>query len=304
MPDVPSKLSALVVSYYTGPCLRDCLSALLAQEALSEVIFVDNGNPAADQAYLDGLAAVTPHLTLIRPGSNLGFAKACNLAAGAASGEILLLINPDLLPPPGTIATLTATMRDHPEGWLFGGRLLNMDGSEQRGGRRDLPTPWRYMVEVLRLYRLFPAHPYFRRLHHHENEPETEIIPVSAISGAFMAIAADRWRQLGGLDERFFFHFEDVDLCFRISRQQGLVLYCGNIPIHHHLSSSDVSLCFVEWHKTIGAARYFAKNFSDTYPRWIMRLVKTALWGRFLLALHRNLPHDLGRLARKLWGPA
>lgn len=46
---------------------------------------------------------------------------------------------------------------------------------------------------------------------------------VEALSGAFMMLRADRWRDFGGFDESFFMYAEELDLCYRL-RQAGLPL--------------------------------------------------------------------------------
>ena len=86
---------------------------------------------------------------------------------------------------------------------LLGARLENPDGSEQRGGRRNLPTPWSCVVELLRLDRLAPEHPRFRRMNLNEAEPLAGAAPVECISGAFMLMPRETFDELDGMDEDF-----------------------------------------------------------------------------------------------------
>jgi len=272
------RISAVVVSYRTGAVLGACLEALSRQEEIAEIIVVDNGNPPAETALLDRLSAGSAIL-LLRPGRNTGFAAGCNLGAAQASAEFVSFVNPDLVVSPGSFSRILAVFAGRADVWLCGCRLLDMDGNEQRGGRREILTPWRAFVEVTRLDRLFPGHPHFRRFNL-MGGPPLEEVEVPAISGAFMVMPRHRFRAMGGMDEAMFLHIEDVDLCLRVLKQGGRILYCGTVPVLHHGGTSDVSRLFVEWHKARSAVRYFFKHFSGIYPAWALVLVSALLWLR------------------------
>ena len=74
----------------------------------------------------------------------------------------------------------------HPDTSLLTVRIENVDGTEQRGARRNLMTPWTCCVEQFRLDRLAQNHPHFKRLNLNETTPLSKIAPVQCISGAFM----------------------------------------------------------------------------------------------------------------------
>src|SRR5205823_14127777 len=123
--------------------------------------------------------------------------------------------------------------------WLVGGRLQHPDGREQKGGRREFLTPWRAFVETTRLDRLFPDHPYFKRLHLFDEPRVAAPVQVPVVSGAFMMMRRSLYRHLGGMDDAYFMHFDDIDLCLRVHRQGGEVWYAGNVPITHHGGTSE-----------------------------------------------------------------
>ena len=285
-----ANVSAIVVTYRTGEPLFVCLEALLNQAEVVDVVVVDNGNDRAARARLDNLVAAAPNVTLIRCARNIGFARACNLGARHARGSYIALVNPDLIVPNGTFAAVTAALGAHPDAWLAGGRLCNLDGSQQRGGRRDVLTPWRAVAELLQLARLFPGHPHFRRFNLDQAPPVTGVEAVPTVSGAFMVLPRSRWDVLGGMDERMFLHFEDADICLRAVKSGGQVLYCGNAPVYHHRSTSDVPTIWVEWHKTLSSGYYFKKHFSGAYPKWALAGIHMLLWLRFLLRAARLTP--------------
>jgi hypothetical protein len=65
-----------------------------------------------------------------------------------------LFLNPDCHFQPGTVANLLAELQADERVGMVGGLLVNPDGSEQAGGRRAVPTPWRSFVRAFGLHRL------------------------------------------------------------------------------------------------------------------------------------------------------
>ena len=211
----------------------------------------------------------------------------------------MALINPDCVLPAGVIGKILEVFESRDDAWVCGSGLKNPDGTEQRGGRRDILSPWRAFVELLRFDRLFPNHPYFRRLHMYEGEPVEEVCEVPTVSGACMVIPKPVYDRVGGMDDNMFLHFDDSDLCIRIQQQGGKVLYCGHIPVIHHLSTSDVSRTFIEWHKARSSSYYFYKHFHVSYPFWTLIVVSLLLWVRFLILAPKLLVGDLPGMIRR-----
>ncbi len=253
-------ISAIVVSYYTGPSLNDCLDALANAGDIAQVVVVDNGNPPEVEAALDRRAASDPRLRVLRGHGNLGFATSCNRGAAAASGAAFLFINPDAVVAPGAAAMLWAAARDWPKRpVVVGGRVLNADGSEQRGCRREMFTPWRAMVsfsQASRLERLLPA---FRDLHRERDPLPDRPTPMPVISGAFLLLTRPDFAALGGFDEGYFLHVEDIDLCRRAAQIGGAVLFHPHATATHLRSTSAAPRLVVERHKAAGFRRYFQK---------------------------------------------
>ncbi|MCB2098188.1 MAG: glycosyltransferase family 2 protein [Parvularculaceae bacterium] len=279
--DRQADISAIVVSYLTGPVLSQCLSALRRQERVREVILVDNGNPEGFVEEAIGQSDSDIPVHVINGQGNVGFACACNLGARAAEGDVLLFVNPDALLPPGGAARLAADGFDRQGAWLMGAKIVDPDGAEQRGSRRATLTPWRAFVEATRLYAIAPRHPYFRRFNLHGDPCPKEVTPLPVISGAcFMLPKSDYW-SIGGMDERYFLHVEDVDFCLRFKEAGGQVYFDPHVAVMHYKSSSRVDPLFVEMRKTASMLRYFRTHFSEPYPAPFMWLVAVMLWAQF-----------------------
>ncbi len=286
------RVSVVVVSYFTGGALDRCLASLLAQDVMLELIIVDNGNPPDVTAGLMKMAQANLDIQVLSGHGNIGFAKGCNKGARLARSGILLFLNPDCEAPPGALRQLIDEGRRHKTSWMVGPRLVNEDGGEQRGARRQLLTPWSALAEGLKLYRLAPNHPSMARVNQHQEELPTEAAPVPMISGACMMLPAATYWALGGMDEKYFLHVEDVDFCFRFHKTGGVAYFVPHVAIQHHQGSSAVSSLFVEWHKAKGFWRYFWKNFrADASPLLLIAVsgaVLAQLIGRMLAAPFRN----------------
>jgi GT2 family glycosyltransferase len=96
-----------------------------------------------------------------------------------------------------------------------------------------------------------------------------------------MPVAA--YHRLGGMDEGYFLHLEDVDFCLRFARAGGGVYFCPAPAVTHVKSSSAASPLRVEWHKTRGFFRYFHRHFRGRYPPGVLPLLDLLILLRYLL---------------------
>jgi N-acetylglucosaminyl-diphospho-decaprenol L-rhamnosyltransferase len=255
----PPRVSAIVVSYHTGAPLEDCLNCLEADPALCDVIVVDNGNPPEVAAALRARAARSQKLRLVQGHGNVGFSRACNLGAARAEGAYVAFINPDVEIEPGCFDALRIAAEGARKPCVIGARIVWPDGREQRGGRRDLVTPWRAFVTALGLGRFETVSPLFRDLHREDDPVPGAPLRVGSVSGAAMLLPKDSFAVLGGFDEQYFLHVEDVDLCRRAAEAGGETLFVPDARALHHRSTSDTTSFKVERAKAASFARYFFK---------------------------------------------
>lgn len=291
------RCTVVIVSYRTGPLLIHCLRAALTQDEVDQVVLVDNGNSTGARRAVDALATSFGHLHVLRGHGNVGFARGCNLGARSATGSHILLLNPDCILRPGVVRRGLQVLAENPAADALTVRIENADGTEQRGCRRRLLTPWSCIVEQLRLDRLLPHDPRLQRVNLDESQPPARVAPVECISGAFMLMPRASYERVGGMDEDYFLHVEDVDLCLRIGRAAGSILYVPDVAVTHLKGSSMVFPLVVEWHKTVSAAKYFRKHFRRQYP--VLGLVTLALFLRLVL---RAAPLTLSWVFRRATG--
>ena len=254
-----SSVSVVMVVYMTGVALEESLTCVLRDPLVDQLVVVDNGSTEADAASLRALAERDDRVVLLAGQGNVGFARGANLGARAASGEILVFLNPDAFLQPGCIAELTHEIVGRPVPSIVGGRVLNADLTEQRGARRGEITPMSALLSLCQLAKHVPA---WRR---YEVHWEAEVSPdapaaVPTISGACLCMRREDFDFVRGFDEKYFLHVEDVDLCWRVRRAGGLVLFHPKAEVVHLGHTSLTSPIRVEFHKGVGLARYFRKR--------------------------------------------
>ncbi len=249
-------ISALVVSFHTGPRLHECLYALLGDPDVDEIVIVDNGNPGQEIAWLERFSTDYPKAKLLSGGGNVGFGAGVNAGAKEASGEVLLIINPDAVLRRGSIAPLVDAMNGRPSPCIVGGKIFGVNGQEERGGRRNTLT----LASALGLAKWTL-----------EDEPLPEgPIAVGAISGAFFALSRPDFDSLQGFDEEYFLHVEDVDLCRRALEAGGSVIFQPLAGALHYTSTSDVPSPVVVSHKAASLKRYFRKFAKGSIERFVL----------------------------------
>lgn len=287
-------ISTIIVNYNAGEFLRSCVDSLLNCPLETEVIVVDN---ASTDHSLDALAGL-PNVQIIKNATNVGFATACNVGIRVASAPFLLFLNPDCSFKPDTLIRLLEAMRFDERVGMVGGLLVNPDGTEQAGGRRAIPTPWRSFVRAFGLARFADRWPrLFFDFHLHKQPLPNHNIEVEAISGACMMVRREAIQDVGEWDERYFLHCEDLDWCMRFRQKGWKILFVPSARVTHALGVSSRSRpIFVEWHKHKGMIRFYRKFFRRQYPGVLMGLVALGVWLRFgLVAGYYTVKRMIGR---------
>ena len=249
-----------------------------------EVIVSDNGSIDDSVRLLRKTLRGVANLSIFENGENLGFAQGNNRVLPRAVGDYLLFLNPDCLIEPDTIARMIEIMEAHPDVGMAGCLIQNLDGSEQPGCRRYIPTPWRALMRVVNPPRFFTSNPRFQDFNLLGTPLPEQPVEVEAISGAFMFVRRSAFEKVGPLDEGYFLHCEDLDWCMRFKQAGYRILFVPDVVVSHVKGGCSVNRpIFVEWHKHKGMIRFYRKFFRERYPGALMWLVFIAVWTRFLV---------------------
>lgn len=257
------RISVVMVSYHTGAALFEALSAIVADSDILEVIVVDNGNTITARRRMSEFAKTVKKLRILQGHGNVGFGRACNYGARIAKGDYLLFLNPDAVSRKGA-AMLMADCGEHlKRPWITGGFLQTEDGKEQRGTRRGNLTPMSAVVSFSPLYKL----PGLKSIHMENQECPSAPTEVPVVSGACLMTDRESFEQLGGFDENYFLHVEDIDICRRAVLAGGEVYSVPDAKVMHYGSTSQVRIQKVEYEKFRGFVRYFSTYSSKWWAK-------------------------------------
>lgn len=277
-------VSIIIVNYNAGPLLAETVACAARSTVPVEILVADNGSADGSLALLRQAMGGAPNLRVIENGANLGFAAGNNAALPRAAGEYLLFLNPDCRIEPDSIERVIAAMDAEDNVGMAGCLIRNVDGSEQPGCRRLIPTPWQSLMRVFNLARLFPGDPRFRDFNLAGSPLPERPVDMEAISGAFMLVRRAALEKVGPLDEGYFLHCEDLDWCKRFTLAGYRILFVPDVVITHVKGGCSAGRpVFVEWHKHRGMVRFYRKFFRDAHPLPLLWLVYLAVWLRFAL---------------------
>lgn len=204
-------LSIVIVSYNSKALLRDCLQSVLdtAADLSPETVVVDN---ASSDGNVSMMRKEFPMVRVIANSENLGFARATNQGIAAATGEYILLLNPDTRVLPGALAALTRFMDEHPEAGAVGPRLLNVDGTLQPSCHA-FPNMRAHFLDISGICRRFTWTQRWRAGKMHDQP-----CAVDWVMGACLLLRRRAIQQVGPLDEDYFLYSEEMDWCYRARR--------------------------------------------------------------------------------------
>ncbi len=278
-------LSIVIVSYNSRQYLGRCLRSLLdhTQGIQYEIIVVDN---ASQDGSAKLVASEFPHVRLITRTTNAGFAAAANQGIRTASGEAVLLLNPDTVISDNAFALMQSYLRAHPDIAVLGPRILDEDGSLQLSCRRFPGYGQILFSRYSLLTRLFPRNPLTARYLMTDWDHST-VADVDWLSGACMMLPRRTAEELGLLDEGYFMYNEDVDLCQRAHRAGYRVVYFPEASVVHDIGRSSGTLparSIIERHRSMW--HYYKKHLRGGRLRDAVTAVGIAVRCGSLLVLH------------------
>ena len=192
-------LSIVIVAFRSADKLRVTLRSVLASDLGSytcETFVVDNGSG-------DGTAEMVerefPSVHLIR-NANSGFSAGNNVAIRRATGDFVLLLNPDTELEPDTLCLCLDRISQDATIGILGCKLIKADGTLDLACRRSFPNPASALLRFSGLASLFPKSK-VAATYNLTFLPEDREADVDAVSGAFTLIRASAIAKIGLLDE-------------------------------------------------------------------------------------------------------
>ncbi len=273
-----ASMDAVVVTCDSGEIAFEAIRRLLGQIEIGRVVIVDNASRPDYRARLREFES--SRVLLVLHDRNLGFAAGVNAGLNRSDAPFAAIVNPDCIVDRGSIAALTEELESDSSVGLVGGLILDPDGREQAGARRDLPTRRHAIARWLGL-----AGPRWNFNHSDRPMPD-HAIEVSAVSGAFMAVRRSSMRSVGGLDERYRMHFEDLDWCARFRAAGHRVRFVPHArAIHHKGSSSRARPIHVCFHKHRSMVLFDRVHSTSPWARRTRWLFAAGVWANCGLSI-------------------
>ncbi len=221
------QVSFIIPLYNCLPLTQAMLASLratLPAGLTHEIIFVDDGSTDGTRAWLETLAG-DPAIRVVLNERNLGYAAANNRGATLARGNILALLNNDLVLQPHWLERMIAAHRSL-------GPCAGLVGNVQLDAKTGAVDHAGLVVNLCGKPVHLRARPNFL------SRLTRRVRRAPAVTGACVIVARSLWRQLGGFDEGYMNGGEDIDLCFRAMAAGHVNAVAVQSVVRHHVSAS------------------------------------------------------------------
>ena len=288
MADVQIDLSIIIINWNTRQLLLNCINSVYStvHKATFEIIVVDNGS--TDRS-VEAVSAAYPGAKVIANVSNLGFAKANNLALRQMRGRYAVLLNSDTILKGGALDLMYDFMERHPEAGMCGPQLLNKYGARE-ASVGVFPTVLKEFG-IKSFYRIFFPAVYKEHFKIRNSELKGPAV-VDYIIGACMMVRKSAIDEVGMLDQDYFFCFEEIDWCLRMKKAGWPVYHLPDVEVYHFHGQSvkDINLkaSAESWRSRY---IYFKKNPQSSSPS-----SRAPLWMGFFLNVYRFSGYTLANI--------
>lgn len=216
-------ISVVILNFNGEKLLREFLPSVVKYSGEARIYVADNGSTDGSVTLLEN---EFPAVRLIRFNVNHGFCKGYNEAFTQVSADVYVLLNSDVRVTQDWLAPIVRIFEDHHDIDAVQPKVLSYRDPEKfeyagaGGGLLDtLGYPFCRG-------RIFDRVEYDRGQYDDERE-------IFWATGACMAIRSEAYRRADGLDEDFFAHMEEIDLCWKIQRSGKRVFYTGRSVVYH-----------------------------------------------------------------------
>lgn len=269
-------ICVVVVSHESASTIDECLARLRSATGVTQIRVVDNGSRDGTLDIVQRHASLDPRIHFIGNPDNPGFSVACNQGARDGDARWLAFVNPDCLLQPDVLWRLLEQARTPEDEVVVGADLVDESGVRDPAARRRDPDFAAMLSSRAARDLSLPA------------DDGIALQPVEAISGAVMLVPRALFERIGGFDEGYRLHAEDLDLCRRMRDAGARIFVANDVQVVHVRGVSSRSRpVFVEWHKHKGLWRYFRKFEAPRRGMAIRFAVWCAIWARFPLAALR-----------------
>lgn len=257
-------ITIITVTYNSSRYINNFIKSIIAQgyQDKIEIVIVDN---CSDD--LDILKKIINRHTnskllsinLIIRKKNYGFSSSCNYGFRHSNSQCkyVAFINPDTRVYPGAIPLIINHMKSN-NVHVAGGKVLRDIGNDTHRTVFRKVNAAQILLELTNVNKLFTIKSKF----YYDQKDLSKDKVVDGISGAFMIISKEIFKNLGGFDERYFMYLEDVDFCYRCKSKFINIMYCPHAVIRHIGGASSTNLHKIHYNSWYNSRNIFVlKNY-------------------------------------------
>lgn len=243
-------LSVIIVSYNTKKLTENAIKSVLKEKPTLnlEIIVIDNNS---QDGSLETLRSYKKkgQIKLIENDKNTGFSFANNQGIKVSKGRHVLLLNSDTVVKKDSLFNLVEFADTHGDAGVVTSQLLNADGSVQPSCFY-FPTVKNAVLEFwLGKKGLFEKY---------APKGKNPLVVEAAVGASFL-MTERALKEVGVLDEKYFFYFEDIDYCRRVKRAGLKVYYLPSSKIIHYHGASGKKIADPEnqWRRLIPSSKIY-----------------------------------------------
>jgi len=253
------KLSIIIITWNTAQVTQKCVQTINKFLDNPEIIIVDNGS----EDNTVELLSKEKNVKIIKNGTNLGFSKANNIGLHYASHDFILFMNSDIELIDDSVNDLLFYFKNKNNIGIIGPKFLNPDLTVQAS-----VFPKQSALNAFKEFYLNQKNSYSKYIPKTENP-----IKVWAISGGCILTRKSFFKSIGGWNEKYFFYFEDMDLCRKINKIGKDVIYFPKCQIIHRHGASGAKLADSnnQWRRLIPGS----KTYHGLFKHY---LINSILW--------------------------
>ncbi len=254
-----SNLSVIILTHNEKDHIRPCLDSVFAQKADNcEIIVIDNGSADGSAEYVK---ENWPEIMIIENAENRGVAVGRNQGINASTGEYIMFLDADARLTDNTLQGLIDFHKNEPKAAIVGPKIKYPSGAIQYSCR-TFPTLLTVIWRGTSLYKKFPGASFYEK-HLYLTKGSEQTRKVDWVLGACQMIKRKALDDIGLLDEKYFFGYEDIDLCWRAGQKGWDVYYYPEaLAIHDYQRKSSkgfISKIKIEHIKSI--LRFWRKKY-------------------------------------------
>lgn len=278
-------VSVIIVNYNTLELTKNTINSVIekTEDLNYEIILVDNASTDGSVEFFE--REYKNKIAFIKNSENLGFGRANNRGIETAKGKYIFLLNSDTLLINNAIKILFDFMEEHKEAGICGGNLYSQELKPTHSYRKKINS---CLTEFNQYLNPFVRVKNFFIKKRNDFNYTNNNLNVGYITGADLMISKKVFLEIGRFDEEIFMYYEEVELSYRL-KKQNLKIY--NVPSAKIIHLEGKSFNFKEERyrrKIQGEYKCFYKCYGLKSVKKLFYIFKIGLVIRYLLTLNKK----------------